>query len=171
MKFLHTCAVRIQFTEKDDLSALRTYLVISRAFIGCRGWGMLSCLYLRLSLYAKHELHGTESSLRKLRSHRQTNSQPLYIPKIHYRVYKSPLLVSVLSQMNAVRVVTFYFFNIQFTVIPPFTSTSHKWHFPSRLSIKNFQRVSHHLQGATWPSCLILLDLITLIIFVEVYRL
>jgi hypothetical protein len=36
------------------------------------------------------------------RSARQTNSPPFIEPKVHYRVYKSPPAVHILSQMNPV---------------------------------------------------------------------
>jgi hypothetical protein len=50
----------------------------------------------------------------------------LWISKIHYRVHKSPPLVSVLSQMVLVHILTPYFCNIHLNVILPSTIRSRK---------------------------------------------
>jgi hypothetical protein len=52
----------------------------------------------------------------------QNISNILRNPKIHYRVQKSPSLVPVLSHIDAVHTISFYFSKINFNIIHPATS-------------------------------------------------
>jgi hypothetical protein len=45
-------------------------------------------------------------------------------PKVHYRIYKSPLLVSVPSQTNPVNITPIHPFKIDLNIIHPLTSWS-----------------------------------------------
>jgi hypothetical protein len=48
----------------------------------------------------------------------------LWNPKVHYRVHKSQLLESILSQMNPIHALTPYSSEIRFNIILPSTSTT-----------------------------------------------
>jgi hypothetical protein len=39
-------------------------------------------------------------------------------PEVNYCVHKSPLLFSILSQMNSVHTIISYFFKVRFNIIP-----------------------------------------------------
>jgi len=50
-------------------------------------------------------------------------------PKISYRIYKSPPLEPILSQMSSVHIIMTYYFKIRFIIILPSTPRSLKWLF------------------------------------------
>ena len=50
-------------------------------------------------------------------------------PKFHYRAYKTPTLDPILSHMNPLYVITFYFFKLYFIIIFPSTPRFSKWSF------------------------------------------
>jgi len=58
------------------------------------------------------------------------SSRLLWNPKIYYRLHKSPLMVSILSQFNPVD--TYNFCKISFNTIIQFTCTCRKWYLPFR---------------------------------------
>lgn len=63
---------------------------------------------------------------------------------VRYNSHNRPALDAVLSQINALRVITTYFLNIHFIIIP-FPTTTHKRFLLFRFSDNNFARAVSHL--------------------------
>jgi hypothetical protein len=74
----------------------------------------------------------------------------------------------ILNHINTVHSFLRYFFTIHIDIFP-YKSSSSKWSVPFKFSYKNFVCISH--MRATCTTHLILLDLITLIIYDEYYKL
>jgi len=80
-------------------------------------------------------------------------------------------LIPVLSQMHPVHISPHYFPKMNSYIILPSTPTSSEWSLPFRFSNQNFVWISP-LSHACYISCpLIILNLIALIMFCEVYKL
>jgi hypothetical protein len=58
------------------------------------------------------------------RSATQDISSILWNPNVHYRVHKSPLLVSILSRINPLHITPSYISKIYFNIALPPTSNS-----------------------------------------------
>jgi len=87
----------------------------------------------------------------------------LWNPDVHYRVYKSPLPITILYQINSVRAPPSHFRKIYFNIILPSTTGSLSLKFPHQNPVCIFHFPIH----ATCPSHFIFLDMITRITFDE----
>jgi hypothetical protein len=89
-------------------------------------------------------------------------------PKFHY---KSPPLVPILSQMNPVHTFPPYFPKIHSNIILPSATRSSESFFPSGFRAKIFRAFLIYSMRAVCSAHLIVLDLITLMMFSEMYKL
>jgi hypothetical protein len=84
---------------------------------------------------------------------------------------KSPPLVPNFSKMNPVHSFPHYFPEILSNIIFPSTPRSSEWSLPFKFPIQNSVCIFHLSYVCYMPSYLILLDMIILIIFSELYKL
>jgi len=96
----------------------------------------------------------------------QKSPRILKNPKIHYFVQNSLPQVPKLSHKIPVYTLPFYFFNIHFNIILPFTPMASRWSLSNQGLPGTFILPMH----ATSPSHLIRLDMITWIILGEEYK-
>jgi hypothetical protein len=84
--------------------------------------------------------HGVEPFLRscQLCSYSRT-SQHCIEPEGYYRVHKSPLLISILSQISSIHTIPSSLFKIHFNIVSPPTS----WVFPVISFLLTFPQISY----------------------------
>jgi len=91
--------------------------------------------------------------------------------KVYYWVHKGLPLVPILTQMHPVHTLTPYFPGRSIVIIFPFTTVFSKWSLSIMFPNQNTACISHLSCPCYMPHQSHFLDLITLIIFGEVYRL
>jgi hypothetical protein len=106
-------------------------------------------------------------------NHAATEKYPniLWNPKVHYHVHKSPRLVPILRQINKIHTFPSYPSKIHFNIVHPLTSLSSQWLFPSGFPTNILYAFLLSPIRAACHAQLILLDLITLIVLGEEYKL
>jgi len=72
----------------------------------------------------------------------QEISRLLWNPEVYYHVDKGPLLVHILSQLNAVHTLPHYFPKIHYNIFL-YTPKSSAWSLPFRFSDQNYICFSH----------------------------
>jgi len=88
------------------------------------------------------------------------------------RLHKIKSLVRVMSLMNPIHALTYYFFNIHFNIIAPSTSMSCKWFLSVRFGHQKILHATFSLSHmrAAFTANQFLLHLMTLIIFREQHK-
>jgi len=104
------------------------------------------------------------------RSH-SASQEILWNPKVRYLVHNNPPLVPILNHMHLVYNLPSYFPKIHSNIIFPSTTRFSKRSLPFRFSDQNIVRLSHPSYVCYMSRPSHILDLITLIIFSEAFKL
>ena len=94
----------------------------------------------------------------------------LWNPKVHYRIYKCPPPVPILSQLDSVHNPTSHFLKIHLNIILPSMPGSPQWSLSPGFPTKTLYVPLLSPICATCPTHLILLDIITCKTLGEEYR-